>query len=73
LGLARAGAAFCEGAFGLLGRRPPFSRTLLDKYTEDTSVDGSLIQRALGFTPVVDLESGWKETMEALLQSDDRC
>jgi nucleoside-diphosphate-sugar epimerase len=73
LGFARAAAAVGETAFGVVGRTPPFSRAVLAKYTEDTAVDGSFIQRVLGFTPVVDLESGWKETMDALLTSDDKC
>ena len=71
LGVARAGAGLCEAVFGAIGRRPPLSRALLEKYTEDSAVDGTLIQRALGFAPEVDLESGWRETMNALLESHD--
>jgi len=64
--LARASAVLCEGAFRVAGRRPPLSRALLDKYTEDIAVDGDLIQRTLGFVPAIDLDEGWRETMAAL-------
>jgi len=63
---ARAGAVLCEGAFHLTGRQPPLTRALLDKYTEDIAVDGTLIQRTLGFHPTVDLNEGWRDTMTAL-------
>ncbi len=42
------------------------TRALLEKYTEDIAVDGTLIQRVLGFVPQVDLEAGWRETMSSL-------
>jgi UDP-glucose 4-epimerase len=66
MALARASAALCEGAFRVAGRRPPLTRALLDKYTEDIAVDGTLIQRTLGFAPAIDLDAGWRETMAAL-------
>jgi UDP-glucose 4-epimerase len=50
----------------LVGLRPPITRALLEKYIEDIAVDATLIQRALGFSPAVDLERGWRETMEGL-------
>ena len=70
LGVARVGAAVSERVFGLAGRTPPLSTAMLEKYSEDTVVDGGLIQRTLGFRPEVDLESGWKETMQALESAD---
>jgi UDP-glucose 4-epimerase len=63
---ARVGAMLCEGACRAVGLRPPLTRALLDKYTEDIAVDGTMIQRTLGFTPAVDLDAGWRETMAAL-------
>jgi hypothetical protein len=32
----------------------------VEKYTEDIAVDGSLIQRGLGFVPQYDLNTGWE-------------
>jgi UDP-glucose 4-epimerase len=66
MSVALAGAVLCEGAFRVVGRRPPLTRALLDKYTEDIAVDGDLIQRTLGFVPAIDLDEGWRETMAAL-------
>jgi UDP-glucose 4-epimerase len=63
---ARVGAVLCEGVFRLAGRRPPLTRALLGKYAEDIAVDGTLIQRTLGFIPTIDLNAGWRETMAAL-------
>jgi len=65
MALARAGAVLCENGFRAAGCRPPLSTALLDKYTEDIAVDGTLIQRTLGFTPTIDLDEGWRETMAA--------
>jgi UDP-N-acetyl-alpha-D-quinovosamine dehydrogenase len=42
--------------------------TLVEKYTEDAAVDGSRIQNELGFTPVVQLEEGWRRTVAAMRQ-----
>jgi nucleoside-diphosphate-sugar epimerase len=50
----------------MVGFRPLVTRALLEKYTEDIAVDATLIQRALGFSPAVDLERGWRETMAGL-------
>jgi len=65
MALARAGAVLCERVFPAVGRRPPLTRALLDKYTEDIAVDGTFIQRTLGFVPTIDLNEGWRETMAA--------
>jgi nucleoside-diphosphate-sugar epimerase len=50
----------CGGAIGLKLSAP---RAMIDKYTEDIAVDGSLIQRELGFIPRYDLKAGWEETI----------
>ena len=50
-----------KGSHGI-GLKPPVTRAIIDKYTEDTAVDGSLIQKELGFVPQYDLKTGWEET-----------
>jgi UDP-glucose 4-epimerase len=70
LGAARIAATMCERAGRVIGFRPPLTRALVDKYTEDIAVDGTLIQRTLGFVPAIDLETGWRETMAALQHSE---
>ncbi len=52
----------------LSGIRFPLSRKTLSKYLEDVAVDGSLVQRELGFVPQVTLDRGWREVMQAVLQ-----
>jgi UDP-glucose 4-epimerase len=39
---------------------------MIDKYTEDIAVDGSLIQKELGFVPQYDLKAGWVETIREM-------
>jgi nucleoside-diphosphate-sugar epimerase len=46
-----------------IGLKLPALRATIDKYTEDIAVDGSLIQRELGFIPQYDLNAGWEETI----------
>ena len=45
---------------------PLVTRAIIDKYTEDIAVDGSLIQRELGFMPQYDLKTGWEETIREM-------
>jgi UDP-glucose 4-epimerase len=66
---ARAAAIVCEAVYRTAAQRPPLTRALLDKYTEDVAVEGTLIQRTLGFVPGITLAPGWHETMEALRDS----
>jgi len=49
-----------------IGIKPPVTKAIIDKYTEDIAVDGSLIQRELGFVPQYDLKAGWKETIKEM-------
>jgi nucleoside-diphosphate-sugar epimerase len=42
------------------------TRAIIDKYTEDIAVDGSLIQKELGFVPQYDLKTGWEETVREM-------
>jgi UDP-glucose 4-epimerase len=47
-----------------IGLKPPVTKAIIDKYTEDIAVDGSLIQKELGFVPQYDLNAGWEETIK---------
>jgi nucleoside-diphosphate-sugar epimerase len=49
-----------------IGIKPPVTRAIIDKYTEDIAVDGSLIQKELGFVPQYDLKAGWEETIREM-------
>jgi nucleoside-diphosphate-sugar epimerase len=49
-----------------IGLTPPAIRAMIDKYTEDIAVDGSLIQKELGFIPQYDLKAGWEETIREM-------
>jgi nucleoside-diphosphate-sugar epimerase len=40
------------------------------KYTEDIAVDGSLIQKELGFVPQYDLKTGWEEIIKEMRRSE---
>ena len=68
---ARLAAGLLEDAFQLAGRKSPIGRAALDKLVEDTAVDGSLIQRKLGFKPQYDLLSGWRETIAEMRQASE--
>jgi nucleoside-diphosphate-sugar epimerase len=45
------------------------TKASIDKYTEDIAVDGSLIQKELGFVPRYDLKAGWEETIREMRES----
>ena len=49
-----------------IGIKPPVTREIIDKYTEDIAVDGSFIQKELGFMPQYDLKTGWEETIREM-------
>ena len=44
----------------------PVTKAMIDKYTEDIAVDGSRIQKELGFVPQYDLKTGWEETIREM-------
>jgi UDP-glucose 4-epimerase len=48
--------------------RGPLARVpaMVDKYVEDAAVDGSRIQRELGFRPAVGLSEGWRRTVQSV-------
>ncbi|MDO8722414.1 MAG: NAD-dependent epimerase/dehydratase family protein, partial [Syntrophales bacterium] len=49
---------------------PPVTKAIIDKYTEDIAVDGSLIRKELGFIPQYDLKTGWEETIREMREKD---
>ena len=49
-----------------IGLKPPVTKAIIDKYTEDIAVDGSLIQKELGFMPQYDLSAGWREVIQEM-------
>jgi nucleoside-diphosphate-sugar epimerase len=51
-----------------IGFKPPITREIIDKYTEYIAVDGSLIQKELGFIPQYDLKTGWEETIREMCE-----
>jgi len=53
-----------------IGLKPPITPEMIDKYTEDIAVDGSLIQKELGFVPQYDLKTGWEETIREMREKD---
>ena len=59
-------AGLIEKGANIVGIKAPVSRETVNKYTEDIVVDGSLIQRELGFVPEYDLKTGWEETIREM-------
>jgi len=49
-----------------IGLKPPVTRAIIDKYTEDIAVSSQRIQTELRFKPQYDLESGWRETIQEM-------
>ena len=49
-----------------IGLKPPVTRAIIDKYTEDIAVNSQRIQTELRFKPQYDLESGWRETIQEM-------
>jgi nucleoside-diphosphate-sugar epimerase len=62
-------AGLVEKGANAIGIKPPITRSIIDKYTEDIAVDGSLIQKELGFVPQYDLKTGWEETIKEMRRS----
>jgi UDP-glucose 4-epimerase len=62
----RIAAGVLEQGARLLGCSSPVTRATVDKYTEDIAVDGSLIQKELGFVPKYNLDRGWQETIQEM-------
>ncbi len=56
----RAAVGLLEDGLQRCGVKSPIGRATIDKYSEEMVVDGSRIQRELGFTPAYELASGWR-------------
>lgn len=65
----RFGVGLAEDMARLLRLSPRVGRASVDKYTEDTAVDSTRIQRKLGFAPQYDLSAGWEETISEMRQA----
>ena len=66
-------AGLVEKASSAIGIKAPVTQDTVDKYTEDVSVDGSIIQKELGFVPQYDLEAGWEETIREMREGRAHC
>jgi UDP-glucose 4-epimerase len=66
VGPTRALVGLVEKGCRSIGIKPPVTQEMIDKYTEDIAVDGSLIQKELGFVPQYDLKAGWVETIREM-------
>lgn len=64
--LAYAGVDLVQAAGKIAGQEFGLWRSTLDKYMEDVAVDGTLIQRELGFVPQFDLTNGWNATVREM-------
>jgi UDP-glucose 4-epimerase len=66
VGPTRIVAGLIEKGANTIGIKSPITRAIIDKYTEDIAVDGSLIQKELGFVPQYDLKTSWEETIREM-------
>ena len=66
VGPARILVGLIETGSNAIGLKPPVTKAIIDKYTEDIVVDGSLIKKELGFIPQYDLKTGWEETIREM-------
>ena len=65
-------ARFMESGIRVAGFKLPVMVEMMDKYTEDIAVAGSLFQKKIGFMPQYDLKAGWKETILEMRQVGGR-
>lgn len=66
VGPIKAAAGLIEKGANAIGIKAPITRETIEKYIEDIAVDGSLIQKELGFVPRYDLKTGWAETIREM-------
>lgn len=66
VGLSRVVAAIIEKGGHSMSIKSPGIRAMIEKYIEDIAVDGSLIQKDLGFVPQYDLQTGWEEAIREM-------
>jgi len=69
VGAVRTLICFVEKGIHAIGLEPPVTQEMIDKYIEDIAVDGSRIQKELGFVPQFDLKTGWEETIREKVQA----
>ncbi|MBF0234173.1 MAG: NAD-dependent epimerase/dehydratase family protein [Desulfamplus sp.] len=67
--LTRTLVSLIEKGCSIINLKPSVTRAMIDKYTEDIAVDGSLIQKELGFIPQYDIKAGWEETIKEMRKS----
>ena len=60
----RVAAGLLEDGLRYCGYTAPIGRATVDKYSEEMIVNGSRIQRELGFVPQYDLATGWHIVVE---------
>jgi nucleoside-diphosphate-sugar epimerase len=60
-----------ETGIRVIGLNPPVTQKMIDKYTEDIAVDGSLFQKEIGIVPQYDLKTGWEETIREMRYKKD--
>ena len=66
MGPARTLIGLIEKGSHAIGLKTPITRAIIDKYTEDIAVDGSLIQKELGFVPQYHLKTGREEIIREM-------
>jgi nucleoside-diphosphate-sugar epimerase len=66
LGPTRILVGMVETGFRCIGLKPRVTKAIIDKYIEDIAVDGSLIQKELGFLPQYNLNVGWENTIREM-------
>jgi len=71
VGPARTLVGLIEKGSNAIGLKPPAIRAMIDKYTEDIAVDGSLIQKELGFIRQYDLKTSWEETIREMRRAGE--
>ncbi len=62
-------AAVTEDTGNFLGIKPPIYRRRMDFYRNDAEFDCSRARRVLGWAPAVDLEEGFRRTLDSYRQS----
>lgn len=72
VGVSRVVAGIAEKGCHSIGLKHPPIGALIHKYTEDIAVDGSLIQKTLGFSPQYDLKTGWVETIKEMQEGEKK-
>jgi len=62
----RIAAGMLERTATFFGLKMPISGEIIDKYVEDTAIDGSLFQIEVGFAPQFDLQAGWVDAVDEM-------